>query len=147
MGDRTSVMLEILSTQAEKAETFFDGDAFELDESPPITTCTFQEVNYGNLPYLKKLRDNGIAYNSIWSSGSNYSSGAEYGRYTSQGVFVVLTVYDDCINPDLDSLLKMIEDHTALKEYLLEHQKKVTPLPWDNQEAYGKLYQVMRLIT
>jgi len=33
-----------------------------------------------------------------------------------------------------------------LKAYILDHHKNITPLPWDNQVIYGKLYLTQKLI-
>jgi len=148
MGDRTSVALRILASQAEEAKEYFGGYGFDVDKSNKgFTDCCFDEVNYGNLDFLGDLAAAGIAYSSSWGNGDNYASGTEYCRFTAEGKCIVTQVYDDSQDPSLDSLLKLIDEPNALREFILLHQKKVSPLPWDNQEEYARIYKTRKLIT
>jgi hypothetical protein len=42
--------------------------------------------------------------------------------------------------------MKRLDDHRALKDYILEHRDQITPIPWDSQEEYAKVYLTKQLI-
>ena len=92
------------------------------------------------------MADAGIPYNSSWSSGSNYGAGTEYNRYTSSGQNVLLTVSDERINPCIVGLMTVIDEPIKLQEMVRNHHQDTTPLPWDNQVAYGKLHRTRCLV-
>lgn len=147
MGDRTNVTLTVLASQKGKAEALFDGELPQTDyENGILWEFNFDEVNYGNLPFLKELKDNGIAYNSHWMDGGEYNEGTTSVRFTEEGKLVEKSVYAKNVNPDLESLVKLMDNPGALVYFIKWHQERVTPLPWDKQEEYGKLYQMMNLL-
>ena len=146
MGDRTTVTLTVLNAQAAKAEVLFEFGADEEQSNAAVTSFIFNEVNYGTLDFLPALLAAGIAYDSEWERGNEYGRGTEYGRFTPEGKLALVTVDDENRNPDLDALLKRINEPHTLRTYILVHAKAVTSLPWDNQEEYGKLYQARQLI-
>lgn len=150
MGDRTYVTLYVKTSQAEAAAAVF-GDII-LDtpgyvvEYGKLTAWGFDEVNYGELPFLNKLREAGIAYDNTWDRGNDYGAGTESCRFTPEGEAILRTIYDDDLNPDIHELMARIDDPEALREFILQHKENTTTLPWDNQEEYGKTYQAMQLI-
>ncbi len=147
MGDRTSVELTVLRTQAKKAEALFGGwsanETFEND--PLLIGYYFEEVNYGNLDFLDDLRDNGIAYDSEWGDGGEYSAGTQSLRFTETGELQFKSVYDAAINPDLCTLMELLDDPVMLVQHIKDHHAGLQVLPWDNQEEYGKRYLAMKL--
>lgn len=146
MGDRTTVYLRVLNSQSVEAQKHFTNETSE-DALDDITTeFIFEEVNYGELPFLEALRKAGIAYDSSWSRGDEYDPGTESLRFDAEGKPFTSTVYESDINPNLGALIALINKPDELRAYLLKHQKKVADPPWDNQEEYGKLYQVKQLI-
>lgn len=146
MQDRTSVKLIVLTTQASAAEALFDWESSGGDSEPDLTSFDFEDVNYGTLRFLTKLQDAGIAFDSNWGSGSEYGPGTHYGRFTSEGEFDSWEISDSSINPNIDELVTLLKHPKKLREFILEHVEKTTPLPWDNQEEYGKLYRTKQLI-
>lgn len=147
MGDRTSVYLTVLTTQAEQAENLFDYESNEDREYIGTTIFTFYEVNYGELDFLPELADAGIAYDSMWGSGHEYSTGTESVRFTPDGDIVRKTIYSNEVNPNLDRLMELINKPVALCRYILEHKESITVAPIDNtQIEYGKRYLVKKLI-
>lgn len=147
MGDRTTVELTVLTAQSEAAQALFDGEPDETGPSQLLTVFTFYEVNYGELHFLPDLTAAGIAFDSYWGEGSEYGAGQKVCRFTAEGTLDLRELYDDYYNPDLNELMRHINDPVKLKEIIESHHKKVTPLPWDNQEQYGKLYRAAQLIT
>ena len=147
MGDRTSVNLEILNVHV---EAFKEIDT-DYDETCPgafDTTCFhYYEVNYGELDFLDELEKKGIPYDSQWGSGGSYSSGTVYCRFTPEGECEIKEVYDDCINPELDKCLSLINSPDELIKYILDFKKEITPLSWENQAEYGKRYLAKKLIS
>lgn len=156
MGDRTWVHLTILASQLEQARPIIEASEGELEEPESIATSApntptliwfkFEECNYGNLSCEKALQQAGIPFDKAWGRGDAYDSGTMYNRYTGAGELAAIEVYDAGINPDIDELLKRIDEPDKLRQYIRDHKGKITPLPWDDQEEYGKRYRARQLI-
>lgn len=150
MGDRTTVTLCIPASLKEKADEILKSDLPEEcgpydDEG--LYFYTFYEVNYGNLSLLNELRDNGIAYDSSWDDGGEYTAGTKHCRFTGDGDCKELEIYDSQINPDMDQLIQRIDNPVELRAYILLHKENTETLPWDNQEEFGKIFLAKKLIT
>jgi hypothetical protein len=147
MGDRTSVFLDVLIPQADAAKELFE---FEPDSAyqngEQFIEFQFDEINHGTLDFLPKLREAGIAFDSSWAAGSEYGPGTTFCRFTPDGEVIQFDRYDSELNPDMNCLMRLIDNPVALRNAILEHHKETTPLPWDNQEEYGKLYRTKQLI-
>lgn len=146
MGDRTSVMLTVLTSQLNETEKLFSYEPSELYRGDLLTEYLFYDVNYGNLEFLPAIQNHGIAYTSRWESGSEYGPGEETCRFTPEGNLLIQTIGDEYKNPCLKSLMKAINSHEMLKQIIMRHYEEVTALPWDNQEEYGKIYRARQLI-
>lgn len=146
MGDRTSVTLYVLTSQKERVKVI--SDSFEeLEEDGDLTYFYFSGVNYGELSFLNELMDAGIAFDSCWCAGSDYGAGTKSCRFTPAGELDVREVYETQENPPLSVLMSLIDSPNQLREYIIQHRDKVTPLSWDNQEEYGKLHRTKKLIS
>ena len=153
MGDRTYVYLYVPAELFQQAKEI----AIKHDREP-TEECTddvsahwmgFAEVNYGELNCTKELRSAGIAYDMDWGTGSSYEEGNEYCRFSETGELIVKTVFGSshCLYPS--QIEEVIEKHNtldAVKELLKNHYDSTTPLPWDNQVEYGKLYRTKQLL-
>lgn len=146
MGDRTTVTLTVLKAQADAAKVFFEYEADEEYEADKFSAFTFYEVNYGNLDFIAKLVAAGIAFNSKWDSGSEYGPGTYYSRYTSEGEHKIWEIADSSINPSIDSLVLLLDRPIELHQFIVDHVENTTPLSWDNQLEYGKLFRTIQLI-
>jgi len=149
MGDRTSVTLTVLKEQSAAAQALFEYKPDHESEdmgSMPLCYFSFYEVNYGDLPFLDALQDAGIAFDSDWDHGSEYGAGCDFCRFRPDGTVQRFDYSDEYKNPDLHRMMGLLDEPEALKAYILDHHKKVTPLPWDNQVQYGKLYLTQKLI-
>lgn len=149
MGDRTYVNLTVqLCHKAQVSEIAESNYADPDDVSDGEQCCVlgFNDVNYGELPFLDALQASGIAYDSAWDAGSDYGAGTSSCRYNEAGEIEVKTVYVSGENPPLEELLQRIDDPAALKQYILLHQENITSLPWLHQEEYGKRYRTKKLI-
>lgn len=150
MGDRTSVTLTVLKEQAQAAQALFEYPPEHQSEdmgSMPLCYFNFYEVNYGDLPFLDALQEAGIAFDSDWDHGSEYGSGTDFCRFYPDGTVQRTDYSDEYKNPDLHRMMGLLDEPEALKAYILDHHKKITPQPWDNQIEYGKLYRTKNLIT
>lgn len=151
MGDRTHVTLSVLRAQVTDVEAILGenlGDSFDAPGSD-LVYFMFEEVNYGELPFLPELIEAGIAYESSWESGADFSAGTEHCRFTETGELQQLQVFVASVNPSLVDLLTLLDGPDPLEEirgYLLQHKARVTPLPWENQVEYGKRYRARELI-
>lgn len=155
MGDRTYVTLQVPEECRDDvmaiAEASSEGGPWDEWESAikGLIVLGFEEVNNGELAFLKDLRNFGIPYDSDWAAGDEYLGGVEYCRFTSNGDLALKTVHEGTA-PVLETLLEMLEKPEALKiitKYLHDFKEQVTPLPWDNQIEYGKIHRTKRLIT
>ena len=148
MGDRTSVTLTVLTSQAEAAEAFFDEDAVgDSEESGDFSFFHFYEVNYGELVFLDDLSEAGIAYISAWDGGAEFSSGNHTCRFTPEGEMQCKSHYAGDENPPIKLLLPMIDAPEALRQYILDYVATSAVLPWDDQKVYGARYRMRQLVT
>lgn len=147
MGDRTSVTLRVLASQAEQTEAFTEGEKFEFRDGEECSELIFNGVNYGELWILDDLKNAGIAYDSEWGHGGNYGPGTASCRFTAEGEAIEKSISDDNLNPDIYELLKLIDEPAVLRQFILDHEERTSTLSWDNQEEYGKLYQTKKLIS
>ena len=149
MGDRTNVELTILASQKEKAESIFyyDKPNEDCDGNAGQWVYQFADVSYGTLEFLAALRDAGIAYDSSWESGGEYTAGTASCRFTPEGACIEKDLYDNGINPSLDKLIELIDQPDALRKYILIHQESISVLPLDeDQVKYSKLFLTHQLI-
>lgn len=147
--DPSTVTLTVLASQAELVETLISPgyEDFEISEDSHLTALVFHEVGYGELPFLGKLQAAGIAYDSSWSAGSEYTPGTKYLRFTPEGTVISREIYDDQVNPNLDELLKRIDKPAELKAYLLAHADHVSVEELlEEQIEFGKRYRATNLI-
>jgi len=151
MDDRTTVDLYVLNEQADQARSIADPNGFCYENSDSsLTSFTFDEVNYGKLDFLDQLTAAGIAYDSRWSNGCEFTAGVEHLRFTEDGTPVAMEVSDDEHHISLDCLEQAMERPDALEHLrcvVAKLKKETIPLPWDNQVEYGKIYRTKQLIT
>lgn len=146
MGDRTDVTLTVLTAQTEAVGVIGPGWSDKFVDGQ-CTSFEYNEVNYGELEFLDALEKAGIAYDSDWEAGDEFPKGRKSCRFTAEGASEVKEVYDTYRNPNIQALMARIDDFADLRQYILHHNKRVTSLPWDNQEEYGKRYRVKQLIS
>lgn len=149
MGDRTYVVLTV--PLAHKQEVLqicknYSSPSEQEEIGTEIVQLHFEEVNYGELPFLEELQHRGIAYDSEWEDGGSYTKGGSYLRFTEQGKAVHKEIYDNCRNPDLNTLLQVVDDPVALRAAVLAHLEFVKVMDWTDQVERGKTYQVMQLL-
>lgn len=147
MGDRTTVTLTVPNEYVDTVEQISEAQEREITLDSELTYLTYYEVNYGELHFLKKLKEQGIPYDSAWCDGDEYGPGTKSLRFTPEGEAIEMELYDDDANPEMGALMGRIDDPVALRQYILDHQASRQVLPWDNQVEYGKLYRVRQLIT
>lgn len=147
MSYRVTVALTILKTQESEAVRLLDeGEPNEFYEEGDLITLVYHEVRNGDLPNLGKLTDAGIAYDSCWDAGSSTWQGGDYARFLEDGSLSVKRIFDREKDIQVNALLKVIDDHEALKALILKKQNDITILPFKDQEARGKLHQTLKLI-
>ena len=155
MTDESYVSLYILLTQAKQAKTLFHKEAdYENLEAEGfnkhLAFFGFDRIKEGDLPFLDKLQEAGIAYDSCWCAGDNgqYTAGTHHVRFDAEGAVIFKEIFEDEENSiDLGPLLELLDDHEALKKCILDRQEQLSILPWDYQEENGKLYLATQLIT
>ena len=149
MGDRTSVTLTVLRSQAAKAQELFSEDyASDEDVSGDLLLYSweFEDVNYGELQFLDLLEAAGIAYDSDWSNGSEYESGCASCRFTPEGKAIEKHLYGDNDNLPLYVLKQLMDDPVALRQRIVDLIEEHTVLSWDDQETYGARYRMRQLL-
>lgn len=152
MADRTSVVLTILAEHLDEVKVMFEyqpnGEDFISINGVKCVQLMFDEINYGTLKELPKLKAAGISYDSNWDDGDGYSEGGEYCRFTEEGEVVIKTIYgmDENTIP-LHTLFENIADHAALRGLILAHKEALSFLPFDSQADYGKRYKTKQLLS
>ena len=147
MGDRTTVTLSVLESQKNEAQEYFEfeDNCHWFDE--PLAYYQFEEVNYGTLDFLDKLKAAGIAYESQWDRGSEYGAGVKSVRFTADGEVIQKEIYDSEIGINPALLMEVIDEPEKLRQLIISHHEEVSTLSWENQEQYGKIYRAKQLIT
>lgn len=147
MSDKVTVELTVLKTQQAEAERLLDeAGPNEFYEEGDLITLVFHEVHNGDLQNLGKLAAAGIAYDSCWDAGSGVWKGGDYARFLEDGSLSFRRIFDKEKDIQVNDLLKVIDDHEALKALILKRQEETTVLPFKDQEARGKLYRTRKLI-
>ena len=146
MGDRTQVTLTFPTELLSLVEQFPDHAPDDQWGDDFLTNFSYSEINYGDLQFLEDLQAAGIPHDSEWERGDQYGPGTEYCRFSPEGELKIIQVYNKEINPNIDSLMESINDHEALKKLILRHKDDTTPLPWDDQVKFGKMYRTRQLI-
>jgi len=149
MGDRTTVVLSLLTSQVKEAEELLGYLHQSCNEEcmDNTTDFAFEEVNYGDLEGLVALEEAGIAYESTWRAGCEYEAGTTSVRFTSEGEKVKKTIYDSDLSIPITDLMHLINQPEAILELIKNSNEEVQVLPWDNQEEYGKRYRARQLIS
>lgn len=145
MGDRTHVNIQIPKECLETAIGCLPGFDYKTEMGDSIL-LEFLEVNYGEIKEFTNLIALGIPCDYEWGSGSEYGSGRKYLRFTPEGEIQLVEYYDKYYNPSLHCLMNLIDKPEELVKYIKKHKERVTPLPWDNQVEYGKIYRARQLI-
>ena len=145
MGDRTWVEIVVLNETLPLVEEILPDDA-EINTSLEFSSFYFDEVNNGCIEEQDQLTDLGIPYNYEWGMGDNDDPGSKYIRFTPEGELQHIEYYDDELNLPLEKLLELAPTPKELAEYVQQHSDDKTPLPWDNQVEYGKIYRARQLI-
>ena len=146
MGDRTWVEIIVLNESASLVKEIL-GDYVEIDERSSFTSFFFQEVKYGCVEEQDQLTERGIPYNYEWGTGDSYNPGSKYIRFTPEGNLQHIEYYDNERNPSLEKLLELVPKPKELAEYVQQYANNITPLPWDNQVEYGKIFRTLQLIS
>lgn len=146
MGDRTQVILTVLKEHEALVQEVYKDEQEEAWDGDTTVSFTFQDIDYGNLYDLAKLKEMGIAYDSQWLAGCEYGEGCEYLRFTPEGDPIFKEQYVSEKNPPLNDLLALLDSPEKLREYILAYKEKIAILPWDNQGEYGKIYRTKQLI-
>jgi hypothetical protein len=150
MSDRVSVRFTVLKAHSIDAlRICADEPAYSdsVSDQNNLVIHSFDECNFGNLYCEEELKEAGIPYDKEWDEGGDYSAGTEYLRFTPDGKAVLKEIYDNCINPDLFTMLKIIEDKGDLAKFVLDHHEEISVLSWDKQLEYSKLYLMNQLIS
>ena len=145
MGDRTWVEIVVLNETLSLVEEILPDDA-EICTTPEFSSFYFYEVNNGCIEEQHELTEAGIPYNYEWGKGDYYSPGTKYIRFTPEGELEHIEYCESDINPPLEKLLELVPTPRELAEYVQQYSDDKTPLPWDNQVEYGKIYRTRQLI-
>jgi len=146
MGDRTYVRLCVPTEYKELVLSLIEAAPDDEWGDEELVTFGFVEVNYGELNDLPKLQHAGIPYDQEWDAGGSYGAGTQHCRFTEKGEIQLKVVMDEDFNPNIGSLMNLIDDYESLRSHILVHHERVTPLPWDSQVEYGKKYRTLQLL-
>lgn len=147
MGDRTWAEIVVLKESLDQVkEILSDFGDIEIVEEDYLASFHFHEVNNGCIEEQDELTEKGIPYNYEWGNGDNYDAGFKYIRFTPEGEVIHIEYYDTEVNPPLNKLSELLDTPEELVKYVKEYKEQITPLPWDNQVEYGKIYRTRQLL-
>lgn len=144
--DKTTwVEIVVLNETLSLVKEILPDDA-QISTSSTLSSFYFDEVNTGFIEEQYQLTDLGIAYNYAWGTGHNYNPGFKYIRFTPEGALQHIEYYENELNPPLEKLLELVSKPKKLAEYVQQYSDDITPLPWDNQVEYGKIFRARQLL-
>ena len=156
MGDRTTVTITVLTTQAEQAKALIkpyeglpseEGDG---DNAENTTYLVYEEVNYGVIDALDEFQALGIPVTSQWGSGSDYTEGEGHLRFTPEGTAVNTASSKDWPYITLVHLKEASRDCSTFDEMVQLLDQAIADVgspSWENQEENAKRYLAVQLIT
>jgi len=153
MGDRTYVTLTVRRVDRDKTMKIvqdvdwqpYDQDTFP--ENSMFTDIGFEDVNWGELPFLSLLEKAGIPFNSSWAEGSEYGEGTYYSRYTDDGQLLSVELNEEDYSIPIRTLVDLLPDYNELADYIRKQRDGIAIMSWINQERNSKLFLVNQLIT
>ena len=154
MGDRTDVTLTIIKEHEELAqpilETYGGGAEVSLDQEGLISLF-FEEVNYGELPFLNLLEEQGIPYDSDWGDGGEYKAGYKAFRIDENGAhhFTEVSNNDTANTIELSKLNRICESQdltdseklSSIKSLMEETKEQDNP-PFTLEENRAILFDI-----
>lgn len=152
MGDRTYVTLTVRRADKDRVLQICDTADYapETPDQDPndvnFVHMGFEDVNYGELPFLPALEKAGIPFESSWASGDEYGEGTSYCRYNDEGDHVPYVLYEENYLVPIHELMKRLHDYNSLAEFIREKDQGLQIIPWDNQERNAKLFLTKQLI-
>lgn len=151
MGDRCYMSLTVKSEHFEETKKIFAEAGNQpseqtLNHDNGFAFLGFEGVNYAKLEGIEAVQAAGIPYDLDNSAGHEYDAATVHCRFTEDGEKVLQerSASDEVIS--VDSLLKLIDDHAALKVLIQKADEERAVLPWDHQVEYGKRYIARQLI-
>jgi len=153
MGDRTYVTLTVRLVDRDKTMKIATKDGWTpaehdmFPENSMFIDIGFEDVNYGELPFLYKLEEAGIPYDSSWAKGDNYDEGTYYSRYTDDGQLLSVELNEEDYSIPIRTLVDLLPDYNELADYIRKQRDGIAIMSWINQERNSKLFLVNQLIT
>lgn len=166
MGDRTTVEITVLASQAEKAfnilkeyqhfpngwdyEDVSEDDDFayffeDLDSKLELVVFILSEVNYANVNSESlALCEQGIAHDVNWHSGCNYDAGRNLYRFDANGAQqTALELNYDGV-PTVNAIMLLNQLNTkSVEEVKIDLQAMIDEskgICWSKQQEYGQIY-------
>jgi hypothetical protein len=134
----TEVQITVKGSQYIEIEEFYSSKPTRVSGNDDLVTITFMDSI--PLACLNKLTNHSIAFTA-------YANGVKrHVRYTPRGRRIDFTVKDGEENPKLEVLMLMTPNPGELAKYIRDYHANNVPLPWDNQEEYGKIHRTLELI-
>lgn len=153
MGDRTDVTLTVLETDREATINIIESAghwSLSIYKGNANSRCfcyfEFEEVNYGELPFLNLLVQAGIPFDSSWEYGAEYAPGTTSCRFLDNGHAQVKNNIPSDPSIAITALLARIDKPAELIQYIRDKEDEFAVLPWDNQEENKKTYRTLRLL-
>ncbi len=148
MGERVDVVLTVLKEHLDRVIEISDNSHEEIQESVEdnFTHLIFSEVNYGNLDFLYKLQDEGIAYTSEFDAGSDWSTGQDVLRFTPEGEARNTHIYESDYSPNLTELIEHSKSGGSIDSLIEKVRERIYIPPWDNQAEWGKIYRLKQML-
>ncbi len=166
MGDRTTVQIAVLASQAEQAFDILKeyqhfpngwdyGDVKEdddysfpyedLDSKLELVVVILNEVNYANVDSESlELCEKGIVHDVTWESGCTYDAGRNLYRFDANGAQQTgLELNYDGV-PTVNAIMllnqlntKTVEEVRADLQKIIDESKGIC---WSKQQEYGQIY-------
>jgi len=141
----TSIYLRVLSCHGILVEPFTFAKPTRLEAGESVLLEYPFDNSLPELECIPVLLANSAAFD-VNVKGGSWTQGTRYNRYNSQGKHFDFFVRDDEIDPELNALMALLHKPEDLVKLIVDHHRRTVPLPWDNQEQYGKIHRTLELI-
>lgn len=149
MGQEYSATLTVRNEDKKETEKIvkdscWDGLVYAHQQG--FSCFFFCEMRTNMIPELTDLIEKGIPFDVVVNGTYDDLPLYLYSRYDSDGNHQYISVDPSTENPPITVLKSLTDYPEALASYVKDYCQKVTPLPFETQEANVKVFKTKQLI-
>lgn len=153
MSDAVRVTLTLHNSHSKHVEELIShSESYQFVDKTDIledstSLFTFDKVVFGSLPFLEDLIRIGIAFDTEWNVGINFSAGSLHCRFDANGKTHLKKISESMTHIRYDLLKTLSKNPEELLRFIDKKYEQLKVPDWNNQIEYGKIHAAMRLVT